>query len=585
MLHRRIEQDCSSEPRLEAMRTSSHRHGEQANSLDAHNESSCMVVEMADLEADDTLIVQSFLDACMSEQSSELVVQESMPDRHSVGIVDAFQELVVAVNKSQEEIDDIIDEPRSTSDFLNHMGFVTNQQQQHMEEQLQIVADSGPVALHQQEVAKVKLSLGMFQEWTRDLEGRVNFELDRMSVKNTDLQVENEMLQQRLKPLEALEKQVLAQEDVNVSSVLIDEGDLNLPYEALKARFISYHEADLLETVEHLKKEKEVYQQQLQEYKDKELHKNESPMFGKSNVGALSMETKSQQELAAVADIGGQKVIEECKDEAVLSEVQEVFKKFLLEMLSKRDLKFRVGVYCMAKLKEAACSASGDVKASTLQPKQGRPKRNPEELPRADAVKPKRLYEVNVTASVGGDDINKGLIMQMQQFLEKECVAGMCSLERGGIAFHLHLQMVARIMATSVIAISKKVNIYLGWDKNCPQGGNVLCRALQQKGMHTFEGMLGYCLKDAGKEHFENVGHNITPDMINTGVELYTFINIGKQREKDIINIPDYNKDSTEEKEKDVIIVPDDDDDNNNEGFGADYISLLKTTKATLFVS
>ncbi|MCO5577509.1 hypothetical protein L7F22_031340 [Adiantum nelumboides] len=82
MLHRQVEWDCSSEPQLEAVRMSSHRHGKQVESLDAHGEASCMVAEMTDLEADDALIVQPFLDACMFEQSSELVVQESMPDRH-----------------------------------------------------------------------------------------------------------------------------------------------------------------------------------------------------------------------------------------------------------------------------------------------------------------------------------------------------------------------------------------------------------------------------------------------------------------------------------------------------------------------
>ncbi|MCO5573168.1 hypothetical protein L7F22_026934 [Adiantum nelumboides] len=41
-----------------------------------------MVVEMADLETDDALVMQSFLDAFMSEQSSEHVMQESMLDRH-----------------------------------------------------------------------------------------------------------------------------------------------------------------------------------------------------------------------------------------------------------------------------------------------------------------------------------------------------------------------------------------------------------------------------------------------------------------------------------------------------------------------
>ncbi|MCO5608010.1 hypothetical protein L7F22_062213 [Adiantum nelumboides] len=48
MLHRQIEWDCSSEPQLEAVWMSSHRHGEQVDSLDAHGESSCMVAEMAD---------------------------------------------------------------------------------------------------------------------------------------------------------------------------------------------------------------------------------------------------------------------------------------------------------------------------------------------------------------------------------------------------------------------------------------------------------------------------------------------------------------------------------------------------------
>ncbi|MCO5593055.1 hypothetical protein L7F22_047060 [Adiantum nelumboides] len=81
MLHRQVEWDCSSEPQLEAVRRSSHRHRDQVDSLDAHGESSCMVAEMADLETNDALVVQSFLDACMSEQSSELVVQESMSDR------------------------------------------------------------------------------------------------------------------------------------------------------------------------------------------------------------------------------------------------------------------------------------------------------------------------------------------------------------------------------------------------------------------------------------------------------------------------------------------------------------------------
>ncbi|MCO5603846.1 hypothetical protein L7F22_057999 [Adiantum nelumboides] len=70
------------EPQSEAVQMSSHRHGEQVDTLDAHGESSYMVAEMDDLEVDDALVVQSFLDACTSQQSSELVAQESMLDRH-----------------------------------------------------------------------------------------------------------------------------------------------------------------------------------------------------------------------------------------------------------------------------------------------------------------------------------------------------------------------------------------------------------------------------------------------------------------------------------------------------------------------
>ncbi|MCO5569248.1 hypothetical protein L7F22_022959 [Adiantum nelumboides] len=86
------------------------------------------------------------------------------------------------------------------------------------------------------------------------LDNRVSSELDQICVKNTELQVQNEMLQQRLKPLEDLEKQVLAQEDVAISDVLMDEGDLNL-----------------------LKKEKAICLEQLQDLKNQQFQKDVSP--------------------------------------------------------------------------------------------------------------------------------------------------------------------------------------------------------------------------------------------------------------------------------------------------------------------
>lgn len=130
-------------------------------------------------------------------------------------------------------------------------------------------------------------------------------------------------------------------------------------------------------------------------------------------------------------------------------------------------------------------------------------------------------FEVSITVSVGGVDIDRRLLVNMQAFLAERANAGKCSLERGGAAFHLHLQMVARLQSKTLIAISRLVKVYLGWDSAEPVGGMVMCMKLANKGLHTFIGLLGYCMKDACKEHFETVDHNVTASDISLGLEQY----------------------------------------------------------------
>ncbi|KAI5077190.1 hypothetical protein GOP47_0007014 [Adiantum capillus-veneris] len=86
--------------------------------------------------------------------------------------------------------------------------------------------------------------------------------------------------------------------------------------------------------------------------------------------------------------------------------------------------------------------------------------------------------------------------------------------------------MVVRMLSSSLIAINKKLKSYLGWDKEGSAGANILCRALKQKNMHTFQGMVGYCMKDEGEPHFQKLTHNVTVDDINKGVELYTLYGV-----------------------------------------------------------
>ena len=63
---------------------------------------------------------------------------------------------------------------------------------------------------------KNKMSLQLFSEWTRTLQDKMHVELQVLSDNNIKLQVENQIMKQRMEPLLSIEKQVIAQEDVEV---------------------------------------------------------------------------------------------------------------------------------------------------------------------------------------------------------------------------------------------------------------------------------------------------------------------------------------------------------------------------------
>ncbi|MCO5556743.1 hypothetical protein L7F22_010295 [Adiantum nelumboides] len=80
---------------------------------------------------------------------------------------------------------------------------------------------------------------------------------------------------------------------------------------------------------------------------------------------------------------------------------------------------------CMPRMKMEA-RAAGDAR-------RGKQRRQ-----REDGDGPGRVIEASVTVSVGGVDIDVTLLARMQDFLHKETYAGLCAVERGGIAFNLH---------------------------------------------------------------------------------------------------------------------------------------------------
>jgi hypothetical protein len=118
--------------------------------------------------------------------------------------------------------------------------------------------------------------------------------------------------------------------------------------------------------------------------------------------------------------------------------------------------------------------------------------------------KDEKLLEVSITISVGCCDIPTKMLVIMEKFIKDRCVSRLCALERGGNLSRLHLQMVCRIYISNIIALSKLIKKALGWDDViiASPGHHVHCKLLKGVGMHTYIGMIGYCLKDQGKKHF-----------------------------------------------------------------------------------
>jgi hypothetical protein len=76
--------------------------------------------------------------------------------------------------------------------------------------------------------------------------------------------------------------------------------------------------------------------------------------------------------------------------------------------------------------------------------------------PRASQVKDsEKLLVASVTIVVGGSDVDPNLLSKMEVSITKECVAGLCALERGHIILHLHMQMVVKFHISNLKMLNK----------------------------------------------------------------------------------------------------------------------------------
>lgn len=75
--------------------------------------------------------------------------------------------------------------------------------------------------------------------------------------------------------------------------------------------------------------------------------------------------------------------------------------------------------------------------------------------------------------------------------------------------------MVTKGNYTSLPMLSKKIKVCFGWDESPPTNHVVSCKSLRNKGLHTYLGMVGYCMKDNGEECLEFVHTTVTMEDMN----------------------------------------------------------------------
>jgi hypothetical protein len=134
------------------------------------------------------------------------------------------------------------------------------------------------------------------------------------------------------------------------------------------------------------------------------------------------------------------------------------------------------------------------------------------------------------------------------------CSAGLFAMERGSNCEHLHFQGVVRLYSKSPSSLTNELYRVLGWKDSrakwtegnsageycliwsltLQHSGLLLClndsaataaghcrihsKELTYEKLHSFVGMLGYCTKDASKEHYVVVmTANITEAMLEAG--------------------------------------------------------------------
>lgn len=68
-----------------------------------------------------------------------------------------------------------------------------------------------------------------------------------------------------------------------------------------------------------------------------------------------------------------------------------------------------------------------------------------------------KCFEVNVTIGIRGCHIDPRCLVLIEEFICKYYIVTICTIERGGALYHMHLQMVVKVVISSIIAFNKAI--------------------------------------------------------------------------------------------------------------------------------
>mmetsp|Transcript_64737 Transcript_64737/g.134967 ORF Transcript_64737/g.134967 Transcript_64737/m.134967 type:complete len:477 (-) Transcript_64737:20-1450(-) len=132
--------------------------------------------------------------------------------------------------------------------------------------------------------------------------------------------------------------------------------------------------------------------------------------------------------------------------------------------------------------------------------------------------------EFSITIGLKGKNIDVQFYgPRLQSFLEIRCLRGGFTAEKGGALKYLHFQGVIVLRVANGPQCRKVLRDALGWkDKtSTPPQFHICVKQLENSALHTFEGMIGYIIKDENEPHFMMWEHNVTSEDKALGRKLY----------------------------------------------------------------